>query len=497
MDTKPEATLSGGWGVAAALLSGLLLYFGTGLHPWWPLAWLAPLPVLLAALRLPPRPAFGCAGLAWLLGGLNLWTYLRQIIGVPLPLALLAVVVPAGIFALSVRLFRALARQGLSGWAVLALPAAWVAYEYLNAAVSPHGTFLNLAYSQMSFLPILQIAAVTGIWGIGFLLMLLPASIAALAAPGIAARRRRRLAIVTGSVFAAVLLFCVIRLQTRPKTGTTILAGAAASDLPQFQWPTLPAQQARVLRQYATQAVRLAPAQVIVFPEKIAPVNPGAMAPLDQLFQAAARQAQASIVVGILHRSGSSAKALNQARVYCPAGALAATYDKHHLVPILEGDEQPGHDLTVLDEPSGRWGIEICKDMDFPRLSRRYGAAGVGLLLIPAWDFARDGWLHDRMAVLRGVENGFSIVRAARDGELTVSDDRGHILAQTSSRAAAPFSRLTARVPVRHDVTLYTLWGDWFAWLNLAALAAVLAKLCRTKRNFLDTIGDHDTHTRH
>jgi apolipoprotein N-acyltransferase len=56
--------------------------------------------------------------------------------------------------------------------------------------------------------------------------------------------------------------------------------------------------------------------------------------------------------------------------------------------------------------------MTICKDMDFPGLSREYGQDDTALLLVPAWDFELDGWLHGRMAILRGVESGFSIARA-------------------------------------------------------------------------------------
>jgi apolipoprotein N-acyltransferase len=118
--------------------------------------------------------------------------------------------------------------------------------------------------------------------------------------------------------------------------------------------------------------------------------------------------------------------------------------------------------------------MQICKDMDFPALSREYGAKRVGLLLVPAWDFTLDAWLHDRMAVLRGVESGFTIARAAKQGLLTVSDDRGRILAQQDA-ATVPFASLVATAPVRHDDTLYTRFGDWFAWLNVATLGLLLA----------------------
>jgi apolipoprotein N-acyltransferase len=116
--------------------------------------------------------------------------------------------------------------------------------------------------------------------------------------------------------------------------------------------------------------------------------------------------------------------------------------------------------------------------MDFTRLSRQYGEEGTGLMLVPAWDFVLDRFEHGHIAVMRGVESGFSIVRAAKQGYLTVSDDRGRILAETQSNSA-PFATLLANVPAGHDTTLYLLWGDWFAWLALAALIFTLAQLCR------------------
>ena len=121
-------------------------------------------------------------------------------------------------------------------------------------------------------------------------------------------------------------------------------------------------------------------------------------------------------------------------------------------------------------------GVEICKDMDFTQLSRQYGEAGAGLMLVPAWDFVLDRFSHGHIAVMRGVESGFSIARAARGGYLTVSDDRGRILAEAES-SSAPFATLIADLPAAHDRTLYLLLGDWFAWLTLATLAFTLVRL--------------------
>jgi apolipoprotein N-acyltransferase len=117
--------------------------------------------------------------------------------------------------------------------------------------------------------------------------------------------------------------------------------------------------------------------------------------------------------------------------------------------------------------------MEICKDMDFPQLSRQYGNDGTALLLVPAWDFNADGWLHGRMAILRGVESGFTIARAPKQGVLTVTDDTGRVIAERVT-GSEPFTSLMATAPVRHTATIYARYGDWFAWLNLAAAGGFL-----------------------
>jgi apolipoprotein N-acyltransferase len=134
------------------------------------------------------------------------------------------------------------------------------------------------------------------------------------------------------------------------------------------------------------------------------------------------------------------------------------------MLPPFESQFTVGTSRTILHQPSGLWGLTICKDMDFPLLSRQYGLEGTGILLVPAWDFDSDGWLHGRMAILRGVEDGFSIARAPRHGILSISDDRGRVLAERSTNSQ-PFVTLLAQMPVQHDSTLYSRWGNWFAWL--------------------------------
>ncbi len=205
-------------------------------------------------------------------------------------------------------------------------------------------------------------------------------------------------------------------------------------------------------------------AQVIVLPEKLGVAVDLEIRDIDMIFQPLADKTKSTIVVGLIEVSPPLK--FNRARVYAP-GAQVLTYDKHHLLPPFESKLRPGTMLTLMPTTSGTWGVAICKDMDFTPLSRQYGEADTGLMLVPAWDFVLDRWLHGHMAVMRGVESGFSIARAAKQGYLTMSDDRGRILAETRSDAA-PFAALLADVPATHNTTLFVLLGDWFAWVALA-----------------------------
>ena len=450
--------------IAGSLItSALALYYGTGLHPTWWLTWLAPFPLLLIVPRLSLWQAFGVSVLASFAGGLNMWHYFRHTAEVPLALIVVFLLLPACMFALGVLLFRLCALHGSLLQAAIVYPAFWVSFEFLTASISLHSTYGNLAYNQMNFLPILQIASVTGIWGISFCVLLFPATIAAICVVPGRARTKKLLAVSVGVFLLAVLGFGAWRLHVTPSAHPVSVA-LIASDLPENMLPTSQEDSLRLFRDYAAQADALAAQhfQAIVLPEKIAVVQESYLSQADSLFSETASRTGAVVVVGLIRRDSNGL--WNEARIYSPAGAPPLTYEKHHMLPPFESQFTVGTSRTILHQPSGLWGITICKDMDFPLLSRQYGLEGTGILLVPAWDFDSDGWLHGRMAILRGVEDGFSIARAPRHGILSISDDRGRILAERSTNSQ-PFVTLRAQMPVQHDSTLYSRWGNWFAWL--------------------------------
>jgi apolipoprotein N-acyltransferase len=77
------------------------------------------------------------------------------------------------------------------------------------------------------------------------------------------------------------------------------------------------------------------------------------------------------------------------------------------------------------------------------------------------------------MAVLRAVENGFALARSARNGLLTLSDNRGRILAEAAT-VPGRFVSITGKVNVAREKTFYTRTGDWLAWLCVAMFVILL-----------------------
>jgi apolipoprotein N-acyltransferase len=283
--------------------------------------------------------------------------------------------------------------------------------------------------------------------------------------------QRRTLAIVVGFVVCAVLVFGEWRLQSNP-SAEPVAVTLIAKDVPMSIYRGSEAQALELLREYADEIRRVTPVgtQAVVLPEKIARVSEAGLTQVDALFSSAALATRSAIVLGLVRKTPSGA--FNSSRLYSADGKLEANYDKHHLVPRVE-PEKPGDKRVVLGESSGRWGLQICKDMDFPKLSREYAGDGANLLLVPAWDFNLDRWLHARMAVMRAVESGFALARSGRNGLLTLSDNRGRIIAEATTMPGL-FVSINGKLNVARRETFYARTGDWFAWLCVATLIVLV-----------------------
>lgn len=460
--------------VGAVLLTAGLYFVSSGLHRvWWPV-WVAPLPVLLLAPRLRVWQLFAVALVArGLAVAFDFWHYLREVVLFPVWLALAMVLIPAALLALAVIFYRELLRKGKPWLAVLAFPVVMVAGEYLFSLWQ--GTYLSTGYTQLRDLPILQLAAIAGLWGISFTVNLLPAGLAALVA--VSAKRRVRMGVALAVFYACVLSYGLARLHDTPRAANSVLVGMVETHAGQNMMPHDASTTMALFEEYAAQVRSLAArgAQFVVLPEMSAVVPDAASAKVDEMFEKTARDAHVQVLLGVLHVTDHGA--FNEGRLYSATGGIETVYRKHDLVPTWESRSTPGNEISVLSQPEGKIGVEICRDMDFPDWSRRYAKQEVGLVLAPAWDQGMDvdaTW-HGHLSLMRSVEDGFTMVRDAKVGLLTASDDRGRILAEEPTRSDGALVTMLVEVPVRHDATLYEHWGDWFAWANLAALAGLIA----------------------
>jgi apolipoprotein N-acyltransferase len=449
----------------AVALSAAAYFLSTGLGEVWVAAWIAPIPILWLAFQSRRRTAALAAAAAFFLGSLNLFGYLARI--APIPIVVVALAIPALAFASAVLAARYVVHRAPPWAAVFAFPAAWTTYEFLLSQVSPHGTSLSLAYSQTDLLPLLQLASLTGLWGITFLVTMIPSALAVAWTS-----RSPRVLILPAAIVIAVLTCGALRLQ-HPLTGPATRVGLAATDqLPPETFATEDAGQAlNVARRYTEMVRQLAAkgAQVVVLPEKLVGVTPADSDAVLEVFRGAAQAVQITLIVG-LNRVGIE-PLRNVAVVIGPDGGILKEYDKHHMLPGPETGYAVGQKPAVFAEG---WGVAICKDMDFPDWSRGYGRREVRILAVPAWDFVVDARLHSRMAVVRSVENGFSMARSAREGSLTLTDGYGRITAEAASNGSAD-SLLLGNLKPGPGPTLYTWLGDWFGWMSVVLLAVLLA----------------------
>jgi apolipoprotein N-acyltransferase len=249
-----------------------------------------------------------------------------------------------------------------------------------------------------------------------------------------------------------------------------VRATALASDAKIFA--TNAAESRDWLERYADESrhAALNGSGIIVLPEKIAALTESDLPAVRKAYTDAARESGSGIVIGISRLENG--QRWNEALLFTADGQVIS-YDKHRMIPGIERGYQLGDVFVTVAQSAAVFGLLVCKDMDFPAQTRIYGGRHTALMLVPAWDFTVDAWLHSRMAILRCVESGFAMVRSAKKGLLTIADDRGRILSESHSSNHG-FSAASAVIRLHADKTLYNRWGDWFAWVTIAAFTVLL-----------------------
>lgn len=465
--------------ISAAIVSGVLFYFVLGLNPYWLAAWLAPIPLLLAAFCARGREAGMLAWLALAIGLTSQFTYYWKVTG---PVAtIVLIILQMLLWGFIVRRTRA-AVVSSSHWLTLFVyPVILAAVDTLVSFFSPHGTAGSMAFGQMGFLPVVQIASVLGAPAIVFLVSLFASTVA------VALYRGREISRPwLGYGLAAAMLLSALgwgafRLRvTAP--GPWVKVGVVSVD--DYVGAGVSASRVKAVWAAYDQAIRklaAGGALIVVLPEKTFEFaheeTSKGMVQCGRL----ARDAGGYLVVGV--QLDQPDRKRNVSWLFNGAGQLLAGYDKQHMVPHLESDLTPGHEDVIYTIERYPYGLAICRDMFFTHLTRAYSQKGVSAMLIPGWDFYVDAWWASRVAALRGVEGGYSVVRAGRESYLAVSDRYGHVLGEKRSDFL-PGASLLATLPLGPAIpTPYARFGDIFGWLCVAGAALAVHLPGRLRRS--------------
>jgi apolipoprotein N-acyltransferase len=444
------------------------------------LAWSALIPLIAAVWRRPSRRAFW-TGYAWgvlALGGVLWWLTSFGVLVWALAAALAALGPAAALGAAAWAGGGAFERR-----AVLWTPVTWTAVEYLRGIGSFGMPWGLLGGTQHAALAVAQVAAITGVYGVTFLVALVNAAAFLLLARSAGAV----LVIGTAAAVAAVILYgsAALAVPVRADTTVAVLQPAypvrmtwdpaqAARDLTKLNALTHDAAVADKASGTVSRREPAGGASLIVWPETASPVDIVGDQGIRNTVGDWARRDHATLIVTSLE-GASQAEPTNSAFAVAPDGVIIGRYDKHRLVPFAEAGDRPGSGPVVLPTPDGVLGIAICFESVFPEHSRaavREGAALLAVLTNDVWFDGRAAPLqHTAIAPFRAIEERRFLLRASNAGPSEIIDPHGRVVAALPLGAQGV---LKARVAPRTDLTWYAKYGDVLPWICLAASAAAL-----------------------
>jgi apolipoprotein N-acyltransferase len=510
-----------------ATASGVLLVFSFPSFGHPAFAWIALTPLLVALSGAPLRRSFllglttgiiyFTGTLYWITQVMAVYGGLQTWVAVLINAALIAYLAlfPA-LFALITR--RIVMAYGRS--ALMAAPVVWVATELGRAYITSFPWVL-LGYSQVTVLPIAQLASLFGVYGLSLLVAAVSAALAFAAAgarqgPASAAgdglRRDGKAGHYVQYVPAAAVLVIILLVAAWgsrrvaagewTRAGEPIRIGMIQGNVDQAQkWDVKRASA--IFQDYLNltrQAIREG-AQLVLWPESSTPFLFEEDLPAAAVVRTLAQQARVPIVFGSDQiERGRPDRYFNSAFLVRADGTTGGVYRKMHLVPFGEyvpfqrllffaaplteqaGTFSPGLNPELLPVDGHRISVAICYEVVYPDLVRQFVAGGSELLTT----ITNDAWFgqtsapeqHFQQAAMRAIENGRYLVRSANTGISGIVDPYGRVLGQTPIFQPAV---LVGEARYLRTSTFYSRHGDILAYGSALATAALVLLARRVK----------------
>jgi apolipoprotein N-acyltransferase len=470
------------------------------------LAWIALIPLFFALQGRRPKSAFGlglAAGAAyygillyWIPGvpahygnvskGLSFLIYIILIVFLGLYWGLFS-----SVYAAAGRAFPRVA------W--LLAPAIWTGSEFLLTRFLTGFPWGVLGTSQYKDLPLIQMAALTGVYGVSFVLILFQSSFVHSIRYGVRAPFLAGMIILSG-----LHLVGTLSMKDTPDGPDAIPAAVIQGNVSSaIDWAAMSDEKILGLLDRhleLSRRARRAGADLILWPEFTVPLCfscPGR--PYDSLSEGVRKfvaESGATLMLGSSETVGDPRNRVffNTALCLGPDGSQTQ-YHKMHLVPFGEytpykkifsfiknmthaiGDITPGRDYVLHRCKGIPFGTPVCYEIIFPDLVRRFARKGAAFL----GTITNDGWYgktsapgqHFAQAVLRAVENRRFLLRAATTGISGIVDPYGRILARSELETR---DVLSGRIVPSSRLTFYSRHGDVFALfcLTISCLSLIL-----------------------
>ncbi len=377
---------------------------------------------------------------------------------------------------------------------MILLPSAWVGLEYVRGYLFTGFPWVLLGYSQIKYLPVIQIADSTGVWGVSFMIVLV--NTALYLNLKFLLRGGNELPLKE-SLFALLMLTSTFgygylrikQVDSEAARWRGMRIGIAQGSIDQsLKWDSsFRKETLEIYRELTLEAGRKE-ARLIVWPETAIPFFFEPDAVRDGEVGRILKETGSFVLTGSpsynYNQAAGKLNYFNSAYLLSPTGEAVGRYDKMHLVPFGEyvplkrflpfihkltegvGDFAEGPGAIPIKFEGGGIGTLICYESIFPeiaRLSVRNGATVLANITNDAWfGYTSAPYQHFEMAVLRAVENRVYLLRAANTGISAVIDPAGRVRKKT-----ALFERTDIIDDIRlkdGGLTFYTLWGDIFAY---------------------------------
>ncbi len=396
---------------------------------------------------------------------------------------------------------------------LVSIPSLWVVCEYLRTHLLTSFNWACLGHSQYLNVPFIQIADVTGVAGVSFLIVLVNVLLKELLIHRKEFFKSKEL--IASSVGVCVLVVCVLgygelRLSQKP-AGKTFKVGVVQGNISQeAKWN--PVQWPNILTSYLdlTTKASLEKPDLIVWPETSFPGYFWMAPQLLEKTKMFVKQNKIPLLFGVVTEKDD--KYFNSAILLGKDGEIALEHHKLHLVPFGEfipfrktfpflADIIPiedftegvaytpfpvedGKSLTAKDAP--HFSVLICFEDTVETLARAFVDKGSGLLI----NITNDAWFKDTKApfmhlqssVFRSVENRRALVRSANTGVSCFVNSRGNILSYVKNPDSGKRTYVpgygVAEVVLSQQKTFYTKHGDIFTYLCFGIIfCGIVSKL--------------------